>query len=541
MRILIINLTRLGDIIQSLGLIKGLKRQYPHAEIDFLAMSSFAGILTNIPEIAQTFSFNDHLLVDQVKENFWEGMIEISQVVQDLNARQYTLLINPVISIQSAYLTYLIKAEQKFGMTFTENREQSIVSEWSAFLLANQHNLGDHAFNLVDIFAGVGQVVVQKHDFRLSCSEKAENMVNSVWKDHNIKGKKLIGFHIGASQSNKAWDIHSFKELILKLVHHKEYQILLFGGYKEIEVKDYFHDIDSSNFYNLIGMFNLDELIGAIGRTDLFITNDTGPMHIAACTGRPVVNISLGPVSMWETGPYQNNSYVVQADIDCHPCNFDYQCPHWNCHKYITPDTIYSLIEAHFNQTPQDFSTQTQTLIWKAVRDPFDRHHWVPVKKRAIRAKELLFEWKRAVWGMSLFKNLKPETDWLDQYNHFLHQHYEFQSYQFTDLIAGLEYLTGLATDISEKLYTLSKLDSETKKSLDKIKKIWSDVSLKKESLFVKAKEYSVFYDWFWFVTFRESQIEGESMESLARQSSVLYYNLAMQMLALKRGLKEFL
>ncbi len=540
MRILIINLTRLGDIIQSLGLIRGLKRMYPGAEIDYLAMSSFSKILDNISELNQVITLDDHILIDQIQEDFWSGMIEITQKIEVLNQRNYDMIINPVISMQSAYLTYMIKAKKKKGMTFTADQEQSIQSEWSAFLLANQHNLGDHAFNLVDIFAGVGDIQVIPEDYTLDCSKEAKQKINQLWMELGLKGKKVIGFHIGASQSNKAWDIKQFKELIINLVKSNQYEILLFGGYKELEVKGYFHDIENANFHNLIGSFNLDELIGAISKVDLFVTNDTGPMHIAATTKRAIINVSLGPVSMWETGPYNQESYVIQADIECHPCNFEYVCPHWDCHKYISPEEVFSLITSYFGRDLKNYVYNKQVLVWKTVRDPFNMHHWVPIRKRKIRQKELIFELKRAIWAMTLLKGLQPETDWMEKYYQFIKKNYETELYDHQLLINSLEELISLSTDINEKLFTLSKLDPTNKKNLDKIKKLWSDVRAKKEDLFSKAKENSVIYDWFWNVTFRESQIEGDSLSELAKQSSSMYYNLSMQLLALKRGLKEF-
>lgn len=529
MKYLIINLTRLGDIIQSLAMIRGLKEKDTHCQIDFLAMSSFGDILRNISEINEVVLLDDKKLIENVKEDFWEGFNEIYAKVAYLNSKNYDELINPVISQQSSYLSYLIKAKTKRGMLITANREQSIKSKWSSFLLANQHNLGDHAFNLVDIFSGVANIKNKLEYYYLKSPENVQNQIDLLFNKEITNNRQIIGFHIGASQSNKSWNVDYFKQVITALLKTHNYEVILFGGYKELDVKVNFEDITDRAFHNWIGFFQLDQLVCAIGKVNLFVTNDTGPMHIAACNKVPIINISLGPVSMWETGPYSENAIIIQANLACHPCNFTHNCTHWNCHKNISPEIVFNTILYHFTQN-EAYLPNNEVLYWKSVKDPFSLIHWVPVKKREITQKELFFEFKRAIWGNTLFGYQKTKNDCLRPYFAFLELYFKIPIYDFSIIRDNITNQAYIINKIQKYLVEISKTSLNNKINLDKIKIIWQNVKDLKEQLFKSAKEDSVIYDWFLNLSFQESQLESEDIKMLTLQTADLYQILSLQL-----------
>lgn len=524
MRILIINLTRLGDIIQSLGLVKGLKNKYFDAEIDFLAMSSFSGILENFEGIKEVITLNDSKLVDEIEQNFWEAYLEINHKLEYLNQKNYDLLVNPVISIQSSYFAYLINAKEKRGMIFTKDKEQGVYSDWSSYLLANQHHIGEHSINLVNIFAGTANTKFDIEDYRLQTKREAYESIKRIFQKEVYKSEqqstesfKIIGIHIGASQSNKCWDSTYFKDLIIRLTQNKRLIVLLFGGYKEKDIADFFNDFQNPQFFNWIGRFNLNELIAAISECHLFICNDTGPMHIAASGKIPIINISLGPVSMWETGPYSLNSLVIQANIDCHPCNFNYLCSHHQCHHQIKVDHIISAVNYNFFKQPVE--SDTSILYWKAISDFDGFIHWVPIEQREISKRELLFECKRVVWASILRRENRSFDEIIEHHMAFLKEYYNIGYFDFKEELSELHTYNELIGRIIKSLKEILDLSQYQKNSLDKIKFIWSDVKKNKSKLFNKAQQYSVFYDWFLFISFSESSSDEGDLFSLCQQS----------------------
>ena len=151
--------------------------------------------------------------------------------------------------------------------------------------------------------------------------------------------KKLLGINPGASYgSAKRWYPEEFVKVASELA--SQYDIVIFGGPGE---KDIAMDIEKSliekgvsNYQNLAGKTTIPELINHISRLDLFITGDSGPMHVAAAFQVPTVAI-FGPTKDDETSQWMNDkSVIVKKHLDCQPC-MKRACPleHHNCMRFI--------------------------------------------------------------------------------------------------------------------------------------------------------------------------------------------------------------
>lgn len=152
--------------------------------------------------------------------------------------------------------------------------------------------------------------------------------------------KKLLGINPGASYgSAKRWYPEEFSKVSSELA--SQYDLVIFGGPNE---KDIALDIEKlliknnvDNYQNLAGKTTIPELINHISNLDLFITGDSGPMHVAASFQVPTVAI-FGPTKDNETSQWMNDkSIIVKKNLDCQPC-MKRTCPlqHHNCMKLIT-------------------------------------------------------------------------------------------------------------------------------------------------------------------------------------------------------------
>jgi heptosyltransferase-2 len=161
--------------------------------------------------------------------------------------------------------------------------------------------------------------------------------------------KKLLGINPGASYgSAKRWYPEEFAEVAGVLSN--QYDIIIFGGHGE---KDIAMDIEKSlnekgikNYQNVAGQTSISELIEHIASLDLFITGDSGPMHVAAAFQIPTVAI-FGPTKDNETSQWMNDkSIVVKKDLECQPC-MKRTCPlqHHNCMKLITAVEVLDAVE----------------------------------------------------------------------------------------------------------------------------------------------------------------------------------------------------
>ena len=162
------------------------------------------------------------------------------------------------------------------------------------------------------------------------------------------KSKKILGINPGASYgSAKRWYPQKFAEVVGKL--SKQFDIIIFGSTNE---KDFAKEIEKlliakgiNNYQNLAGKTTITELINCISNLDLFITGDSGPMHLAASFQIPTIAI-FGPTKYDETSQWMNdNSIVVKKNLDCQPC-MKRICPlrHHNCMKLIEPKDVIDLV-----------------------------------------------------------------------------------------------------------------------------------------------------------------------------------------------------
>ena len=160
---------------------------------------------------------------------------------------------------------------------------------------------------------------------------------------------KLLGINPGASYgSAKRWYPKEFADVAIDL--SSQYDIIIFGGPDE---KDIAKDIEKyliekgiDNYKNLAAKITINELINQISNLDLFITGDSGPMHLAAAFQIPTVAI-FGPTKDNETSQWMNEkSMIVKKNLECQPC-MKRTCPlkHHNCMKMVVASDVLRAVK----------------------------------------------------------------------------------------------------------------------------------------------------------------------------------------------------
>jgi len=184
--------------------------------------------------------------------------------------------------------------------------------------------------------------------------EKYNNFISDVMKNALAPGKlklhtkivkshsknKILGINPGASYgSSKRWYPEEFAKVAIGL--SSDYDIVIFGSSIEkniaTDIENYLIKKGVSNYQNLSAQTSIHDLIAHISNLDLFITGDSGPMHIAAAYQIPTVSI-FGSTNDKETSQWMNeDSIIVKKNLNCQPC-MKRVCPlkHHNCMKLIT-------------------------------------------------------------------------------------------------------------------------------------------------------------------------------------------------------------
>ncbi len=194
--------------------------------------------------------------------------------------------------------------------------------------------------------------VIRYNDFinkSLLCRTTPGKLKIVVKEEESVETQKpLLGINPGATYgSAKRWYPEEFAKVAIAL--SSRYDIILFGGKGEVDIamdiEKRLIDAKILNYKNLAGKTSVEELIKTISTLDLFITNDSGPMHVAAAFSVPTVCI-FGPTRHLETHQWMNtNEMLLRKEMDCAPC-MKRVCPlkHHDCMKLITANDVLEVI-----------------------------------------------------------------------------------------------------------------------------------------------------------------------------------------------------
>ena len=149
-----------------------------------------------------------------------------------------------------------------------------------------------------------------------------------------------IGINPAGDRQNRRWSPDNYAFVADNLIEHFNAKVVLLGGPGEEEIARHIENKMGNDAINLAGKLTLDELTYIISQFDLLVTNDSGPMHIAAAVKTPLVAI-FGPEDPALMGPYTSaNLYrIVFKDVDCRPCTKK-ECSQPVCLDLIRPEEV---------------------------------------------------------------------------------------------------------------------------------------------------------------------------------------------------------
>ena len=308
MKLLIELPTWMGDTVMVTPAIENLVNFFNNPEIVLIGSFISVEILKNHPNVHKT------IILDK-------KITSLAKVNNNLG--KFDAFFSFRSSFRAKFLKFIVSAKNKYQ--FNKNK------------YSNRHQVekyNDFVNDSLNIDFPAGQLRIYTNISKIN------------------KSKKILGINPGASYgSAKRWYPQKFAEVVGKL--SKQFDIIIFGSTNE---KDFAKEIEKlliakgiNNYQNLAGKTTITELINCISNLDLFITGDSGPMHLAASFQIPTIAI-FGPTKYDETSPWMNdNSIVVKKNLDCQPC-MKRTCPlkHHNCMKLIEAQEVIDSIPLIF-------------------------------------------------------------------------------------------------------------------------------------------------------------------------------------------------
>lgn len=347
MKILVIALSGIGDALMFTPALKLLRKNLPNAEIDALVMYRGAQeIYSSNPNLEKVIHFNF----------LEEGAFKSFKFLYQLR-KKYDASINVYPSNRKEYnlIHLLIGAKKRAGAVYLR-KDKINFSFLNNTRVLEDDNIHNVQTNIKLCEALIGKKFNEEPTLDYPISENEIGYANQFFRDAGISANDLvIGFHPGCAtlknHIKRRWEPEKFAELGKKLIKDHNARILIFGGPEERELKNQIRSLINSDRVNVINADSLTKSAAAMKRCNLFVTNDSSQMHIAAAFGLKVIAI-IGPTNQKYIYPWKTNHEIVSLNLDCAPCFFYSPRPlicnrtdvKFKCIKELTVDMVYNSV-----------------------------------------------------------------------------------------------------------------------------------------------------------------------------------------------------
>lgn len=337
--ILIVRTDRVGDVILSTPVIKNLRAYFPQAHIAFMCRPYTKDILEGNPALDEVIVYDKY----GKHRSFWSTL----RFAFSLRKKKFDWAIVLHPTNRAHMVTFLAKIpfrigwDRKMGFLLTKQIDHK-----------KQEGLKHESEYTLDILRELNIPILDRQ-LHFPVSESAHEKVEGVLKDRGVSSEeKIITVHPSASCPSKRWPQNYFSQLISALKEKLSLKIAVITARGEEQFAQSI--IDNCDVIDLRGELSLSEVGALLKRSMIFISNDSGPVHIASALGVPVISIfgrknpGLSPMR-WK--PLGDNSYYLHKDVGCsiclaHDCDKEFLCL-----KSIKPmdvaDEVVKILESH--------------------------------------------------------------------------------------------------------------------------------------------------------------------------------------------------
>lgn len=341
--ILIINLGGVGDLLLSTPALRSLRKLYPRARLVLLTVPRSAQIMEDFPYLDEliTFDFRNEESREMRTLLGIPQLIKVCLFLISLRGRKFDMLINMRTlasfggALKMAFIFYIIGAKYRVGRN-TDGRGFFLSLKIPEKLFGKMHE-GDYDLQLVKLLGGE----IDERKLELKINEEDNIYINDFFKKNSISPEDiLIAVNPGAPWPSKRWPVENFAQVIERLSEKLKCIIIITGDSKEMEIAQRLNKLTRARTIISTGKTNIKQFAALVKRCNLFITNDTGAMHVAAAMNTPMVAI-FGPGYLDRYRPYGNPDrfFVLHKKVDCAPCDL-IRCNSLKCFKLILVEEV---------------------------------------------------------------------------------------------------------------------------------------------------------------------------------------------------------
>ena len=514
--ITLIQLTRTGDIIQTLQAAKNCKAQRPDILLTLIAVEEMASpIIFLIDEIFDHYFYikQNSLLSEDYSKSAEDYGDDLKKFIHNINQIEHNVCINLSFSKPSSYISSTINSKFKLGPWYDEDHLINIPDKWSQHVYASVLGGPLNPFSLVDIYSNIIGVNYQLEE---DCS-------------NSNKQSKHIVIHPFASIDKKRWHVTKWADVIYSLLKNdSDITIELVGGEEDIAqantiltspiIKPY-----KKRISNLVGVSSVENVFKALKNATLFVGHDSMVGHLASLSNTKSLTVSLGPVRPIETTPYGNENYILTPQISCFPCKIEDKCKLTPCHSKIPYQVIVSTIEGII---------KNNDITEKYLIENNNRFHLDTINLYKTEISEINFLWLKPILNHHSSIREVFRTIYRTCWNYYFLEKEEFITFPLVSEASHIElkrYLKGLQYlfDLCEfgKKYSSYILEDLTQvpPPIDQIKKysaMIDEIDKLQNSIKTTYPSLAPIIDFFQVA---KSNLQGTSLVALTENSYVLY------------------
>lgn len=331
----------IGDCVMATPLLCDLRSRYPMATITAMCQAKIAPLLLHDPHLNDRIAFN--------QPSGWLHRKEQLQIIEPLRHEQFDLGLLMTNSFSSAWWFWRAQVKRRIGFA----------THWRSWLLTDRLPWPKEACHQIDqyhqLLSPLGAPSTSATLPRLYLHEQEIKEARTLLQQCGwpLKRPPLLGINPGAAYgSAKCWLPDRFEALTEKLLKESSFFIVYFGDSAGKPLVDSICQRFPERVINLAGKSSLRELMALISLCDLFLSNDSGPMHMAAALGVPLVAL-FGSTSALKTGPRGTAPVkVIHKQVACSPC-YKRVCPiDFRCMKQIEVNEVYDALMELSAQSP---------------------------------------------------------------------------------------------------------------------------------------------------------------------------------------------
>ena len=334
MKILIIQTAFLGDVVLTIPLIQAAKK-YLKAQISVVCIPSTKNILEGHPSIDEIIVFD--------KKNSEKGFFSLIKFIKKLKEKKFDVAIIPHPSFKSGLISYLAAIPERIGFSNSAGR---FFFTNKVFFDKNKHQLERY----LDLLKHFG-IEVKEEKTEIYIDEEGKKFADYVLP----KNKIIFGINPGSIWATKRWPAEKYAQLADKIITEFGAEILIFGGPDDIDIAKNVEKNMEQKAINFAGKTTLKQLSVLTQMCKVFVTNDSGPMHIAAAMNIPVVAIFGPTIKQFGFFPYSKKAIVIEKNVPCRPCSphGPNKCPekHFNCMNKITVSEVFDAVKKQYENS----------------------------------------------------------------------------------------------------------------------------------------------------------------------------------------------